>query len=454
MFTLSSITTSDNRKIKLLFDSQTTLPLFYPLRYSIDHLNNKSFSTQDASLQAIKYFYDYWLVKYKVTFCYSFYKSNHNPAIAIDELNSFFHYLRDGNTYTPNVIKFSPNPNSNMYTHAERVRAVARFIKYLISKYTSAYYNDIEPKELARYADRLQRSLKIKTEEFNSLYKRSKRSTVNKSDEFKSLTKEMIYAVYKIIVPSNSRKHNELNPFSTTHSQFRNLLIVKILLNYGLRVGELMLLEIESIRKNIRGDRYDLVITNSSDDNFDGRYRLPSMKTSNAHRVVEIEKEDYDFLQLYIKLIRPEVKHNFVFTTLKQPSNPLSYDAIYLVFSQIDNVLTEYYPAFKDPKNSDHIEKLTPHVARHTWAYMTLENIYQKKYNELIKISSLTKVNFMNNGIMEDAKSELRELAGWSYNSSMPSHYAKRFISKKANESNLERIKMDMPEINVYQEDL
>ena len=453
MFILSSITMSDTTVSRILFDSQTTMPLFYPLRYSIDHLNNKSISTQDASLQAIKYFYDYWFLKYKVTFCYSFYKSNHNPSIAIDELDNFFNYLRNGNSYTPNIIKFAPNLNSNIYTHAERVRSVARFIKYLISKYTNAYYNNSEPKELLRYGDRLHRSLMIKTEEFNSLYKGRKDNQANRNNEFKSLTKEMVKAVYSIITPSNEKKPNGLNPFSTAHLQVRNAIIVNILLKYGLRVGELMLLEIESIGKNMKGDKYSLVVTSVSDDNFDPRYRLPSIKTSNAHRLIEIEKEDYEFLQMYIKRIRPKSKHRFIFTTLKKPFNPLSYDAIYLLFSKINDVLMKTYPEFRNPKYSDSIDKLTPHVARHTWAYLALERIYRDKHNELLKLSSLSDVNFINNNIMEDSKSELREIAGWSYNSNMPSHYAKRFISNRANKSNLDRIKMDIPKINIYPED-
>lgn len=453
MFILSSITMSDSTISRILFDTQTAMPLFYPLRYSIDHLNNKSISTQDASLQAIKYFYHYWFIKYEVTFCYSFYKSNHNPNIAIDELDNFFNYLRNGNSYTPNIIQFTANSHSNIYTHAERIRAVARFIKYLISKYINAYYNDSKPEELARYADRLQRSLMIKTEEFNSLYKRRNNGQVKISHNFKSLTKEMVKAVYKIITPSYGKKCNKLNPFSTAPLQFRNAIIINILLKYGLRVGELMLLEIESIEENMKGDKYSLVVTSVSDDNFDPRYRLPSIKTSNAHRLIEIEKEDYDFLQMYIKRIRPELDHRFIFTTLKKPFKPLSYDAIYLLFSKVDDVLTENYPEFKNNKYSDSIDKLTPHITRHTWAYLALERIYQDKYNKLMKLSSLSNVSFINNSIMEDSKAELREIAGWSYNSLMPSHYAKRFISDRANKSNLERIKMDMPDINIYLED-
>ena len=443
MFMLSLILMPDGSRAKMLFDVETTLPLFYPLRYSIDHLNNKSTSSQDASLQAIKYFYEFWLLKYGKTFCYSFFDSNHNPSIAINELDNFFQYLVDGYSYTPKLINFNPTPSMSIYTHAERVRSVARFIKYLISKYVNAHYYDDEPKEITRYSDRLLKTLKIKTEGYSSLLIRRKIDASNVNQGYKSLTREMVNAIYKIIAPSSNIRKNVLNPFSTNSLQLRNYLIVRILLNYGLRVGELMSLELESIKTNIRGDKYSLIITNGSDDNHDPRARLPSLKTDNAHRVIDIEQGDYEFLQLYIERIRPKVKHRFIFTPLRKPFSPLSYDAIYLLFINIDDVFRKNYPTFKNSKYSDSIDKLTPHVARHTWAYITLENIYQKKYEEILKRSSRSGIDFSNNGIMEDSKSELRELAGWSYGSHMPTHYAKRFIRDRANESNIERIKLE-----------
>ena len=443
MFALSPIVMPDGSKTKMLFDVKTTLPLLYPLRYSIDHLNNRSSSSQDASLQAIKYFYEYWLLKHGKTFCYSFFESDHNPSIAINELDNFFQYLVDGYSYTPKIIKFNPTPSRSIYTHAERVRAVARFIKYLIGKYITAQYYDDEPKEIIRYSDRVLKTLKVKTEGYSSLLVRRKVDEPNVSQGYKSLTIEMVAAIYEIITPSSNKKRNELNPFSTIPLQWRNYLIVRILLNYGLRVGELMLLELESIKTNIRGNKYSLIIANISDDNHDSRARLPSLKTDNAHRVIDIEQHDYEFLQFYINRIRPKSKHRFVFTALKAPFSPLSYPAIYLLFNKLDDAFTKNHPTFKNPKYSDSINKITPHVARHTWAYLTLERIYEKKYKEVLKLTSRSGIDFSNNGIMEDSKSELRELAGWSYGSHMPTHYAKRFMRERANESNLERIKAE-----------
>ncbi len=67
-------------------DTETSLPLLYPLRYHIDHLAFRSLSTQSASLQSVKFFYEFWNQKYGVSFCYSFYSSGHwtDPATVDD----------------------------------------------------------------------------------------------------------------------------------------------------------------------------------------------------------------------------------------------------------------------------------------------------------------------------------------------------------------------------------
>lgn len=90
MFSLIQLTDSKPGRQWILMDVETGLPLFYPLRYLVDHLAFRSLSTQSASLQAIKFFYEFWYQKYGVTFCYSFYQSEHNPLIAIQEISAFF----------------------------------------------------------------------------------------------------------------------------------------------------------------------------------------------------------------------------------------------------------------------------------------------------------------------------------------------------------------------------
>lgn len=83
MYSLYQLVISGSKRQWVLMDTETCLPSLYPLRYHIDHLAFRSLSTQSASLQAIKFFYEFWMQKHGVTFCYSFHSSGHNPYIAI-----------------------------------------------------------------------------------------------------------------------------------------------------------------------------------------------------------------------------------------------------------------------------------------------------------------------------------------------------------------------------------
>lgn len=453
MFAVSTIIKPNGNPEKILFDTQTTLPLLYPLLYAIDRLSIRSTSTQESALQAVKYFYDFWLQKYGVTFCYSFYHSGHNPAIAMDEIDNFFQYLINERFYEPNVIALGDTSKSNVYTHAQRVHAVNRFIKYLINEYVTGYYRDGEPEEIQRHAKRLRDALKFKVEGFKSLSKNRKTGQGDTHQGFKSLSEEMLLSVYKILIPTSQKKHNPLNPFTSAPLQFRNYLIFRILINYGLRVGELMLLELGSIKPNIEGTKYSIIVTTLDDDVEDPRGRSPSIKTAHSHRVLELDHQDYKFLQLYIDKLRPKVKHNFIFTSLRSPYPPLSYQAIYEIFQTIDRVMTKQFPHFKNPARFDSIEKLTPNVTRHTWAYLTLERLYTKRYKKTVNSASLAQIDFSIKGIMEDAKSALRVLGGWSPSSRMPDRYAKRFIHENVNKARHELIIRDQ-EINSFDQDL
>ena len=84
VFILTQLNINQRQRLWALMDTHTRQPLLYPLIYLIDHLALRSSATQSASLQALKFFYEFWHQKHGVTFCFSFYSSNHNPLIAID----------------------------------------------------------------------------------------------------------------------------------------------------------------------------------------------------------------------------------------------------------------------------------------------------------------------------------------------------------------------------------
>ncbi|WP_257622070.1 site-specific integrase [Escherichia coli] len=425
-------------------DLETSLPLLYPLRYHIDHLAFRSLSTQSASLQFVKFFYEFWRQKYGVSFCYSFYSSDHNPDIAVGEMPAFWMYLENGHNVQSNVLSLTRVTKANSLTHTVRVRAVIHFISFLINTYISPAYRDDSPKALSLLASRLHTRLQLCRENYRTLTSNKFSQHSHSSQGFQSLSGAMVLSLYGIITPSSAQKHNPLNPFPSGHLQFRNFLIIRLLLNYGLRTGELLLLECSSIKPNLKGDKFSLIVT-TVDEAYEPRKNAPSLKNAWANRVLELDKQDYIFLSIYIAKLRPKTdKHDFIFTSSQQSAKPLSYTSVHSIFSKIDQVFTNQYPEYKSPLYSDSLQRLTPHTTRHTWAFLTLQKIWHLKYlkSQQNKTHFIAEVPSLS-GIMEEAKDELRLMGGWSPTSQMPDLYAKRFLSEQANAANVQRIIQD-----------
>ncbi|MNC58627.1 hypothetical protein D3C75_1083670 [compost metagenome] len=87
--------------------------------------------------------------------------------------------------------------------------------------------------------------------------------------------------------------------------------------------------------------------------------------------------------------------------------------------------------------------ELTPHVGRHTWAYLTLEYIYNNLLEEELRLSRDYGLEGRIKGLLDAAAEQLRLLGGWEIGSRMPYKYARRFVEKLANENNLKRIQQE-----------
>ncbi|MBK5649299.1 MAG: site-specific integrase, partial [Acinetobacter sp.] len=329
----------------------------------------------------------------------------------------------------------------NYMTITQRLRSVFKYFGYLLDGYWNIRYQDIKIKELTNRRKKIDLFLMNKKKIFSKFSKRSLTVKSNINHNFKSLTNEMVVMLYKIIRPDQAANINKDNPFSTKSHQLRNFLIVHLMMNYGLRVGELMLLTKRSIKKSINSDSYSLIVTNT-DDEHDSRQRKPSIKNEQSYRVIKLDSMDYKFLMLYMEKIRNLNDSDILFTSLKPPYSPLSYSSINAIFKVIEQVFRTLHPIYFDDINIESIQKFTPHVCRHTWAYITLAFAIKKYRNE--SASPLTQSN---DEIMQKAQENLRVLGGWSANSIMPSYYAKRFIVDSANLINLQRISQELWEL-------
>lgn len=423
---------SNDNRIILLFDETTSNPCLYPLLYSLSFLRFQSFSTQQSDLLALQFWYEFWFKKNKTHFCKTFFQSGYNPDTYLNEIDNFTLFLENDKQYQKNIFHLRSNENVNYSTVAYRIRSVFKFFKFLLDEYWNVRYQELTIKDITIRRKQIDLLL---TNKKKTLSKFSRNGSKNgNSFHFKSLDNEMVYKLYDLIRPNQSNKINKNNPFSTQQLQLRNFLIVHLMINYGLRVGELMLLTKKSIKKSMHSDTYNLIVTNT-DDEYETRSRRPSIKNEGSHRVIKLNSLDFQFINVYIENIRMTSKTEILFTSLKPPYSPLSYSAINTIFNKIDIRFRQLHPMYFDKNLIGSISKVTPHVCRHTWAYITLAYAV-KNYRD----KNRYKILMSNEEIMQNAQEDLRALGGWSVNSLMPSYYAKRYIMNSANLLNLHRI--------------
>ncbi|WP_209826192.1 site-specific integrase [Acinetobacter guillouiae] len=441
MFALKTIhlekKVSNDNQIILLFDLDSSCPCLYPMLYTMKSLRFQSISTQHADLIALKFWYEFWYEKFTTSFCESFYSTFYNFELIQCEIDNFIVYLENNKKIESNLIRLRNSQHTNYTTIAHRIRSFLKFYSFLIDEYlTIQSQPQLTLKEIQKIKGNLNKYMTLKKKIINNFSKSNKtiKSEINYS--FKSMNDEMIKGLYLIISPSKSDKYNTLNPFKSKKVQLRNFLIIHLMLNYGLRIGELMLLTINSIKKSIQNDNFSLIITNTDDD-YDDRAKKPKIKNEYSYRVIRLQERDYKMLQIYINEIRKEIPSQILFTSLKPPYSALSYASVKKIFDQIDSSLKALLPEYFDNSNYDSIERLTPHVCRHSWAYMTLSFSFEKYKKEN---TAYRDIRQSVNDAMLKAQDDLRIIGGWSPTSTMPMHYGKRFIVERANFMNLARI--------------
>lgn len=302
-----------------------------------------------------------------------------------------------------------------------RLRSLISFLGFLLDNYSHIHGTPLQS-EIAQYRTVLAQKSKIVTSLSATNYKNKSFKAVT---NFKSLTQEMRDALYKIISPTNV----ESPIFLSNFAKFRNYLILHLLLNYGLRSGELLLLSLKSIKTDLRTNNTYMVVTDTNDSS-DTRKVKPHIKNRQSVRMLLLEKKDAMAIKVYIEKIRAkDVDTDLLFLSNTKPYAPLSSSSLKKIFKIVNDEMMKNYPHFFDKKYVDSIDRISPHTFRHTWAYITLKSNYE---------------NYLNSNSRDDAMSlavsNLRKLAGWSLESQMPYLYANRFVSEHANDINIQRI--------------
>ncbi|MFH4886166.1 site-specific integrase [Vibrio alginolyticus] len=445
----------------VMFDTNTCMPTLYPTMYYISELATRAPETQKKTLYALTYFYKFWERKYGMSFCHYLLRNNYDLAEPIVELDNFFEFLCSNQHLHDNPIDGATHyldlaSGSAKKTNAGRVRTAIRFLKYLSRTYATVKYLDISVSDCKKLRSQYEQDLISISKRLNLIEKSSE--SRDRKPLYQSIPKAMRQAIMVITIPSTPNKPNSRNPFSSTYLQIRNDLLIRLYFYYGLRAAEVLLLDTRSYKMSAPDPRgvvsYSLVVTNREEGVIDKRTRQPSIKTRHSHRIVSLSKRDYLHLKGFTEQYRNQHfsdgihhDHGYIFTSSVAPFNPLSYETVRDIFQALDSSLTKHFPLFRDTELYINLPKLTPKVARHTWAYEQLNHLYTSERRKAIEVAASTGQVLNNKEIMANAVNTLRSQGGWSENSKMPMRYARRFFDEQGNFQNLDRIDTDSFEI-------
>lgn len=195
------------------------------------------------------------------------------------------------------------------------------------------------------------------------------------------------------------------NPWIGDHASERNALMVRWLLNLGVRRGELLGVRTSDI--NFQAN--EVLIARRADDPDDPRKRQPNTKTND--RLLSVDDDLAVLTHKYITGSRRAIKgarrHEYLFVA-NGSGAPLTLAALNKLFV----VLRRKCPELP--------QELTPHVLRHTWND-NFSAVMDKQ------------------GVPEEIEKKMRSrLMGWSESSNTAATYTRRHVKRKARSASLE----------------
>ncbi|MDO9478418.1 MAG: site-specific integrase [Pseudohongiella sp.] len=272
----------------------------------------------------------------------------------------------------------------NPSTYNDRLDYAGRYIAWL-SDYLSDQNNKttiIEREAIAAAGNRVVEILsRMKSIEPNTTF-----------DKPKSLSNSDTRAILELASPSNP-----LNPWQGLKTRIRNFAIICVLLDTGLRSGELLSLKLQDIIFAKMGAK-GLKVRRRQGSKDDPRINQPSSKRDE--REVPLSESAFKALNLYVTEVRNIIPE----------SSQTQYLFVSLSNHKVGVPLSSITPITDKIRDTTGIN-LTPHVLRHTatWRFCTAQKKLGLKWGDFVE--------------------QLILKFGWA-NENSPSvrHYAKQFL--------------------------
>ena len=399
---------SSGQRLPLLVQAgdATPLPILIPFIYVQLKLRHRAYNTAAAHLRAIQAFYAY--AKSRDLDIDEAILACHFEAI-LALLDGYAIWLQSGR-HADNLIARIGKAGTELFqqissrTRDQYLRLLKKYLSWCVTRYiprarqNSATQADINV-VFADVADVIER--RFESHIINARPDRTR---------YRSLTDKQLQIVRTLIRPGAAE-----NPFPE-RLQLRNWLMIELLLETGIRRGELLKLYTTDINK---GSQHAYVSINDREyDPRDPRVEEPALKTHG--RTVGISAQWYEVYERYIQRDRRPLRDGkpmkllYRYLFISDRGRPLSIRALSNVLDRLFLTIELAHPGL--------LPTLSAHDFRHTFADHFLAYLVEKRGHDL-----------------ERATDELRRVCGWSETSTMPRRYAGRYLAESANLHNAQR---------------
>lgn len=392
----------NGERYRILVSRDSGVPAFYPNLYATTQIRCRSLSVSamEGALASINVLLS-WCEINNVDLEDRFTKSNYLQRHELDSIRDHCQqiFASSRRSQQSKVIKFTGTrtllrERVKKETEYKRLTYIAQYVEWLAHI-------------LATPPLRREQSDAIKLMKSGLDERRPSASGRNSVNDEKSLENHQIEKLVSIIDPLS-----EDNPYRSDSVRVRNKLLFIMLLNLGVRVGELLSIRV----RHIDWDKSTVLIARQHDDKTDPRVNQPVAKTLD--RILPMKASLTELIRSYIVKYRRHVRgarnHDFLFVTHKEgPTEgwPLSVSSAKKVIATIKSHDVE-------------LQGVHAHAFRHTWNYL-----FSASMDEANPSPTLEE---------QDAQAKTRSyLQGWKQGSGTAARYNKRFIRQKSMDAGL-----------------